>query len=139
MGPFWWEQLVGCDVSSPLKDASPLNRRIVYDVNDGAARDLAERLVGLRIYERAVGLTGDALARARRGGADAGYVVSLDSRSVDPCRDLQALVDGVRWLDPGTIVSLVETRLHAVVRRGRAGAIAEWDGGLVVAGQNGPR
>jgi hypothetical protein len=62
--------------------------------------------------------------------------MSLDSRPVDACRDLLALMDGARWLDPETIVPLVETRLHAIVRRGRSGVTAEWDGGLVIAGAN---
>ena len=76
-----------------------------------------------------------------RGGweADAGYVMSLDSRPIDPCRDLQALMDGARWLDPETIVPLVETRLQAIVRRGRSGVTAEWDGGLLIAGVNDSR
>ena len=38
-----------------------------------------------------------------------------------------------------TIVPLVETRLQAILRRGRTGATAEWDGGLVIAGVNAPR
>ena len=131
----------------------------MYDASDAAARDLAERFVGLagvgpcrngvldallpdrprRTYQRATGLTGEALALARRRGTDAGYVMSLDSRPLDPCRDLQALMDGARWLDPETIVPLVETRLQAIVRRGRSGVTAEWDGGLLIAGVNDPR
>jgi hypothetical protein len=132
----------------------------VYDASDAAARDLAERFVGLvrasgpaatawldvllpdrprRTYRRATGLTGEALAAARRRGTDAGYVISLDSRPIDPCRDLHALVDGARWLDPETIVPLVETRLQAIVRRGRSGVTAEWDGGLLIAGVNDSR
>jgi hypothetical protein len=157
-GPFWWQMLPDCDVSlSPPRDLPPLTPRIVYDAGDAAARDLAERFVGLvrasgpaatvwldallpdrprRTFQRATGLTGEALALARRLGTDAGYVMSLDGRPVDPCRDLQALMDGARWLDPETIVPLVETRLHAIVRRGRSGVTAEWDGGLVIAGAN---
>jgi Bacterial extracellular solute-binding proteins, family 5 Middle len=158
-GPFWWEVLTDCEVplSSPPNQSSP-TPRIVYDASDAAARDLAERLVGLvrasgpaafldvllpdrprRTYQRATGLTGEALARARRLGTDAGYVVSVESRPVDPCRDLRALMDGARWLDPETIVPLVETRMQAIVRRGRAGVTAEWDGGLVIARTNGSR
>ena len=127
----------------------------LYDAGDAAGRDLAERLVGLtrasgpaatavldallpdrprRTYQRATGLTGEALALARRLGTDAGYVLSLDSRPIDPCRDLQALAEGARWLDAETIVPLVETRLHAVVRRGRSGVTADWDGGLLISG-----
>ena len=159
--PFWWQMLPDCEVapSSPRAPSAP-TPRIVYDASDGAARDLAERLVGLvrasgpgatmfldallpdrprRTYQRATGLTGEALALARRLGTDAGYVLSVDSRPLDACRDLQALMDGARWLDPETIVPLVETRLQAVVRRGRSGVTAEWDGRLVIAGANDPR
>jgi hypothetical protein len=155
LGPFWWQMLPDCDVMpSPSPQSAP-TPRVVYDAGDAAGRDLAERLVGLvrasgpaatalldailpdrpkRTYQRATGLTGEALALARRLGTDAGYVLSLDRRPIDPCRDLQSLMDDVRWLDPETIVPLVETRLHAVVRRGRSGVTAEWDGGMLIAG-----
>jgi hypothetical protein len=160
-GPFWWEVATDCAVAlSPARNQFSSTSRIVYDAGDRAARELAERLVGLarasdrsaaafldallpdrprRTYERATGLTGEALSQARRLGSDAGYVVALDTRPVDPCPDLQALVDGARWLDPRTIVPLVETRMHAIVRRARSGVTAEWDGGLVVTGPNAPR
>jgi hypothetical protein len=159
--PFWWQMLPDCEVAlSPPRASSSPTPRIVYDASDEAARDLAERFVGLirasgpaatafldallpdrprRTYQRATGLTGEALALARRLGTDAGYLMSLDSRPVDPCRDLQVLMDGARWLDPETIVPLVETRLQAIVRRGRSGVTAEWDGGLVITGVNDPR
>jgi hypothetical protein len=139
-GPFWWQMLSDCEIPLPPPRAqSSPTPRIVYDANDVAARDLAERFVGLGTYQRATGLTGAALAREQRRGTDAGYVMSVDSRSVDPCRDLQALIDGAPWLDPETIVPLIETRLQAIVRRGRSGVTAEWDGGLVIAGVNDPR
>jgi hypothetical protein len=160
-GPFWWETLTDCEVAPPPppNQSSPAPR-IVYEASDRAAREIAERLVGLargsapaamafldallpdrprRTYERASGLTGEALALARRRGNDAGYVVAVDSRAVDACRELQTLMDDARWLDPQTIVPLVETRMHAIVRRGRSGVTAEWDGGVVVAGPGGPR
>ena len=153
-GPSWW-QGADCDVtaSPPHSRPAPVPQ-VVYDANDGAARDLAERMVGLvrasgpaatafldallpdrprRMYQRATGMTGEALARAVRLGADAGYVLAVDSQPVDACGDLKALVDRAPWLDPGTIVPLVDTRLHAVTRRGRSGLSAEWDGGLVIA------
>jgi hypothetical protein len=160
-GPFWWQMMADCEVTlSPPRDHSPPIPRIVYDASDGAARDLAERFVGLvrasgpaatafldallpdrpgRTYQRIAGLTGEALARTQRRGSDAGYVMSVESRPVDPCRDLQALMDGAPWLDPETIVPLVETRLQAIVRRGRSGVTTEWDGGLVIAGVSHPR
>lgn len=153
--PFWWSMMHGCDVlqSPPRRRTAPAPR-IVYDANDSTARDLAERFVALarasgpaatmfldvllpdrprRTYERALGLTGNALTQAVRLGADAGYVVSVDSRPVDPCRDLQSLIGAAPWLDPETIVALIDTRLQAVVRSGRSGMSAEWDGGLVLA------
>jgi hypothetical protein len=131
----------------------------VYDASDDAARDLAERFVGLarasgpaaaafldvilpdrprRTYQRAAGLNGDALAAARRLGRDAGYIVAVDSRPLDPCRDLQALMETAPWLDPATIIPLVETRLQAVVRRGRTGITAEWDGGVLISDAEDP-
>jgi hypothetical protein len=158
-GPFWWQTLPDCEVDpSPPPGQSAPAPRIVYDASDAAARDLAERFVGLsrasgpavtafldvllpdpkRAFQRATGLTGEPLALARRLGTDAGYVMSLDTRPVDPCRDLQALIEGARWLDPETIVPLVETRLRAIVRRGRSGITAEWDGGLVIGGVTNP-
>jgi hypothetical protein len=160
--PFWWQMVPGCDVpAAPVRTPSLSGARptprVVYDANDGAARDLAERLVGLvrvsspaatafldallpdrplRTYQRATGLSGAALAQAVRLGADAGYVTAVDTQPLDPCRDLQLLTEGARWLDPETLVPLVETRLRAVVRRGRSGVIVEGDGGVVIAGGN---
>ena len=90
-----------------------------------------------RTYQRASGLSGDPLARARRLGNDAGYIMSFESRPLDPCREIEVVMDGARWLDPETIVPLVETRLHAIVRRGRSGVTAEWDGGLLIAAVSG--
>jgi hypothetical protein len=131
----------------------------VYDATDAAGRDLAERLVGLvrantpaakpfldvflpdrprRTYQRAVGLTGDALATALRRGTDAAYVLSVGTRPTEPCRDLQALADSAPWLDPETIVALVETRFQAIIRRGRSGVTIDEDDGLHIAGVNTP-
>ena len=163
--PFWWQMAAECDAPPPPARTPPLSGapptpRVVYDASDPAARDLAERLVGLvrvsspaatafldallpdrplRTYQRATGLSGEALAQAVRTGADAGYVLSIDTQPVDPCRDLQILMDGARWLDPETIVPLVETRLRAIVRRGRSGVSVEGDGGVVIVGESTPR
>ena len=152
--PFWWQMLADCEIGRPAPPGQPSpTPRIVYETSDAAARDLAERLVGLarapgpastvfldallpdrprRTYERATGLTGEALAVARRRGTDAGHIVAVARSPVDPCRDLQALMDSAPWLDPETIIPLVDTRLHAIVRRGRSGVSAESDGGLLL-------
>lgn len=154
-GPFWWQSLLDCEIarSSPSGQSAPVPR-IVYDAEDLAARDLSERLVGLvgapgraqtsfldalfpdrprRTYQRATGLTGAALATALRRGTDAGYIVSVDRRPLDPCLDLQALMERAPWLDAGTMMPLIDTRVHAIVRRERSGVRAEWDGGLIIA------
>ena len=158
-GPFWWESWASCGLaaSPPGRSQSSPIPRVVYDATDGVARDLAERFVGLtrapgaaatavldliapdhprRTFERATGLTGAALTVAQRRGADSGYIVSLDKRSPAPCRELHVLLERAPWLDPDTIVPLVETRRRAIVRRGVAGITAEWDGGLLIAAPN---
>ena len=154
-GRFWWTMVTDCGVDlAPPGNQSSLTPRIVYDGSDTAARELSERFVGLarasgpaavafldvllpdrprRTYQRATALTGEPLARARRLGTDAGYIMSIDSRPLDACRDLQVLMDATPWLDPETVVPLVDTRLYAIVRRGRSGVTAEWDGGLLIA------
>ena len=160
--PFWWQMLTDCEVAprQPRNPSAPASGRIVYDAADGAARDLAERLVGLasaagssaspilkalapdsgrRTFQRATGLTGEALALATRNGTDAGYIVSLDRHPLDPCHELQLITEGARWLDPETVVPLVDTRLRAIVRQGRSGVDMEWDGGLLITSVNGPR
>jgi len=161
VGPFWWQMLQDCEVvPAEPRDRSVFTPRIVYDARDAASRDLAERLVGLsrgsgavatpilevlipdrqrRTYQEAAALTGEPLAATWRRGLDAGYIISLDRRPLDPCRDMQLLTEGARWLDPGTIVPLVETRLQAIVRRGRSGITADWDGGLHIADVSGLR
>jgi hypothetical protein len=139
-GPFWWQQLPDCEIAPPraLEPGRRFSGRVVYESTDSAARDLAERLVGVagdkRLYQRSFGLTGEAFALALRGGVDAGYVMSLDAHPLDPCRDLQIVMERAPWLDPAIIVPLVETRRRAIVRRGHAGIVSDWDGGLLIAG-----
>jgi hypothetical protein len=140
--PFWWQTLEGCTpASSHPREPSSLTPRVVYDAADAAARDLAERLVGLgRLSaQRAVGLTGEPLAMARRSGRDAGYIMSFDRQPLDPCRELDVALDGAPWLQPASIVPLVDTRLQAIVRRARSGLTADWDGALLIAASNDPR
>jgi Bacterial extracellular solute-binding proteins, family 5 Middle len=135
-GPFWWESLSDCEIPSSKTppQAPSATRRVIYDADDGAARDLAERLVGIGTFPRAAELMGDALAQALRRGNEAGYVLSLDRVPLDACRELQVLLDRAGWIDPQTFVPLVDTRLQAIVRRGRSGMFAEWDGTLLLGG-----
>ena len=160
LGPFWWEMVTDCPVLPPAtRAATPFAPRIVYDRADDAARDVAERFVAVvrapdtsaalldlllpdrpsRTYQRTAALTGEALSRARRLGNDAGYLMALDARPLDPCRELQVLTEALPWLEPQAIVPLVETRPRAVVRKGVGGLTAEWDGGLQIASGGGPK
>jgi hypothetical protein len=160
VGPFWWQSSQACEVApSEPREQAAFTPRIVYDVRDQASGDLAERLVGLfrgsgtvakavldvllpdrqrRAYQQATALAGEPLAATLRRGRDAGYILSLDRRPLDPCRDIRTLIDSARWLEPETMVPLVETRLRAIVRRGKSGVSADWDGGLSIAGGSGP-
>jgi hypothetical protein len=131
--PFWWESFPECqmDIFLPQPEPASATARIIYDADDAASRELAERFVGIGTYPSASGLYGDALAQSLRRGNEAGYILSLDRRPVDPCREMLALLGVSRWLNYQTIVPLVDTRLHAIVRRGRGRAIVEWDGGIL--------
>jgi len=139
--PFWWQAPQACDVAPPVsRQPGASTPRIVYGVPDTVSRDLAERLVGQdrRAYPNAVALAGEPLAATWRRGRDAAYIIALDRLPLEPCRDMRILIDGARWLDPETMVPLVETRLQAIVRRGTSGVIADGDGGLLLSGVNGP-
>jgi hypothetical protein len=105
-------------------------------MEDSAARELAERLVGIGKYPRASGLTSDALAQALRRGNESAYILSLDRRPLDPCREIQVLMNNAAWIDPHSIVPLVDTRLQAIVRRGHSGVNTEWDGSLLLESRN---
>lgn len=155
-GPFWWEAVAACQAPTtappaPADDAP--GGRVVYERGDSAARDLAERIVGLaaipnasadavleplargapaRLYQRAIGLQDDALRAALRRGLDSGYILSFPRHPPAPCEEWQSAVDRIPWLHPGAIVPLIDTRPWAIVRQGRSGVIAEPGGGLLV-------
>jgi len=135
-GPYWWESLSDCEIAASPAPAPSATVRIVYDSDDTAARDLAERFVGIGKYPRASGLTNDALVQALRRGNESAYIVSLDRRPLDSCREMQVLMNYAGWIDPQTIVPLVDTRLQAIVRRGRSGLNTEWDGTLLLEMRN---
>jgi hypothetical protein len=162
-GPFWWETWQDCELAIPQprdRETSVTTGRIVYERDDRTSRDLAERFVALahiagtgtlrpgggeatalldalppsQALPRAVGLTRETLPLAHERGTDAAYIMALPRDPFDRCQELRALVSRLGWLDPDTIVPLVETRAHAIVRRGRSGSTVEWNGGLIIAG-----
>jgi hypothetical protein len=129
-GPYWWESLSDCEITVSPVPTTSATARVVYDSDDSAARELAERFVGIGKYPRASGLTNDAFVQALRRGNESAYILSLDRRPLDSCREMQVLMNDAGWIDPQTIVPLVDTRLQAIVRRERSGLNTEWDGTL---------
>ena len=92
-----------------------------------------------RSYQRTAAMSGEPLGRVRRLGNDAGYVVALEARPVDSCRELRVLSETMPWIDPATVVPLVDTRPRAIVRKGRGNLVVEWDGALLIGGTGAPR
>ncbi len=103
----------------------PISPRIVYPRNDKVARGLAERIVALTrdtVQLRSAGLDPAEFAAAVRDQHDRGYVLGLPRQVPAPCHELAALPVGA-WILP-----LIDTRAHAIVRRGASPLTVEWDG-----------
>ncbi len=137
-------------------------RRILYDADDPVARDIAERIVALSTTDPAAskeaaaiidavpdldavdppvtaeGVTKRELDERLREGYDFAYIVPIERRPHDPCRQARALMDRVRWLAGmedrlhEAIIPLVETRPHVIVREGTAGVIVDWYGDVLI-------
>ncbi len=139
-GSYWWLAGPGCPVSDtatgvPASAGSRAAAVVYYRRDDTPARDLAGRLVALGLVGpggRAAGL-GSADFDARFAGGGDWYLFSLPSEALAPCRAVQDLVARAPWLtnDPGRhITALVETREHAIARRGGSAFTVDWDGTL---------
>jgi hypothetical protein len=137
---------------------------IVYDTDDAVARVLAERIVGLGASgagsnpgaakldtaipglasdpERlsAKGLKEGELAASLSGGGEFAYIISIPFEPPDPCVEAARLAGRAKWLGgtSGEFVSallpLVDTRMYAIVRAGKAGFTADRSGGIRIAG-----
>jgi hypothetical protein len=126
--PYWWAGLT-CSPDSGVRLTHPVSSRIVYLRSDDAARALAERIVALyggRLTLRSAGLDLTELASAVRSGAEQGYVLGLPHHPLAPCRELSTIPSGA------SIQPLVDTRAHAIVRRGSPGMTVDWDGTIRV-------
>jgi hypothetical protein len=124
--PFWWEQRDACvQRPAPAAGREPLNA-IAYPAADRVARDLAERIVALAGAAEltARGLPADSFAAALRGGSARAFVVAVPRHAAVACRETAG------WPPRVTVVPLIETRPHAVVRRGAPPLVVEWDGAL---------
>jgi len=125
VAPFWWDTAGDC--GSPLASAGPRrSSAIVYREGDATARELAERLVALAGAAglAAHGLPADSLSAALRAASEHAYVVAVPSRPLVPCR---VIAD---WPAGAAAVGLVETRAHAIIRRGTPPLVVGWDGTL---------
>ncbi|HYF38134.1 MAG TPA: hypothetical protein VD930_00505 [Gemmatimonadales bacterium] len=125
--PFWW-----LEVSCPARDTSlaPVtSQRIVYLRDDDVARGLAERLVALAVPGngvRAAGLETSELLVALHEGSELAYIISLPKHAAQPCRELKDFPPGA------SIRPLIDTRAHAIVRRGAPPLAVDWDGTIRV-------
>jgi len=122
--PFWWNEVAACPARvSP--GSTPTSSRVVYTRGDEVARGLAERAVA--VAGSGTGLRTEALEPAEfiallRSGAERAFVVALPRQTLAPCREAVALPEGAR------IQPLIDTRAHAIVRKGAPPLTVEWDG-----------
>ena len=153
---FDWSQAWGrCVAKAPtdvppksLKPAPTSTGRIVFDAADPVARSLAERITVLASARSAAGnlildvlvpqsrsrrlqmqpLGEPNLSAALRRGDQTGYIIALDRFA--GCAEIASLLERAPWISGA--VPLVDTRLRAVVRRGRAQLAMESDGSLLI-------
>ncbi|MFL5531475.1 MAG: ABC transporter substrate-binding protein [Gemmatimonadales bacterium] len=120
----WWNSSP-CSVEISMQVTTPTGSRIVYQQADPIARQLAERLVA--VADDRSPLSALAMDPLRFGaeleqGSDRGYIVALPLHSVSPCRE------SAKWTSRGRLYPLVDTRQHAIVRRGAPALTVDWDG-----------
>jgi hypothetical protein len=126
--PFWWHGIQSCPAGGKA-GAKPASDRIAYQRGDEIARSLAERLVALvgsEIRLSTVSLDQVGFAAALRAGTERAYVVAVPRQTLAPCREAADL--------PGNpqIQPLIDSRAHAIIRRGAPPLSIEWDGTIRV-------
>jgi len=121
--PFPWGACAGPAGSPPRPTASP-PARIAYPDGDRTARDLAARIVavGAAPARSIVALDSSSLRESLREGREAAYIVSQPRAPLIPC------ADPVPWPTEVTVVPLIDTRQHAILRRGAPPITVDWDG-----------
>ncbi|HZI76850.1 MAG TPA: hypothetical protein VFD73_23020 [Gemmatimonadales bacterium] len=118
------ESAASCPSRAPVPAAWRVSR-IVYLAGDSVARGLAERIVALDSQDpdlRAVGLPDSLLDVSLRTGSHRGYIVALSSAAENICSS------GIPIPAGASIHPLIETRAHAIVRRGSPELTVDWDG-----------
>jgi len=117
-----WRADSGC-APAVVAPATRRSNAVAYPAADRVARDLAERLVALAgdAGLTARGLADAAFSDALRGGTERAFVVAVPLHAPVPCRGWAS------WPAGSSAVPLVETRSHAIVRRGTPPIVVEWD------------
>jgi hypothetical protein len=124
-GPGWSDSVADCP-RAPSRPAPVTADAVLYSAGDWTARELAERLVALSPggLDRTRGLDPVAFAEALAAGGARAFVVRAPARTVSPCAVART------WPAGASIVALVETRAHAIVRRGAPPLAVAGDGAL---------
>ena len=133
-GPHWWSDTAGCSTTIRSTPAPIGGARVAYPRDEAVARALAERLVAvLGGRATAAGLAPNAFASALASGSEVAYVFPLRRKTVDRCRSMNELLERASWLGGrGAITALIDTRLHAVVRRNRLNLAFTWDSTIAI-------
>jgi hypothetical protein len=113
-------EVPACETVLPgagLHSDHPSSKRVVYDISDRTARELAERIVALteRADATAVGMSAGELDLALRAGNELAYIVSVPRISY--CETLSVLVQRAPWMSSHSIFPLIDTRAHAIAPR----------------------
>jgi hypothetical protein len=120
----WADSAARCaPASAPTSSRS---QAIAYPAGDPTARELAERLVALGgpAAPTVRPLQPDSFAALLRLGDAGGFIVSGPLVTPVPC------VESSGWPSGARAIPLVETRAHAVVRRGAPAMAIELDGAV---------
>jgi len=122
----WGDSAARC---APGSVRGTTSKVIAYPAGDSTARELAERLVALAgpAAPAVHPLEPDSFAVGLRRGEAGGFIVSGPVVAPAPCAESSGWPAGAR------VIPLVETRAHAVVRRGAPPLAVEWDGAVRVA------
>ncbi len=126
--PFWWDDIGLCPglETLPSPQSAPPADAVVYAREDPVARALAERVVALSDQPTTAtrGLPARVMAEAIGGGFGRAYVLAVPRPALVPCREVAG------WPSGSTLISLIDTRMSVIVRRGVSRLTVDLDGTL---------